>query len=80
MKKEEIYAKLIVGGKIEKQEYMTFKRGKLVRGTNYIYQLDGERITEKQFEAVYDKLKRVGSDYLSVKVYMLTEFLDNQPF
>lgn len=43
------------GAILKKTEHMIFKRNKIVRGTNYEYELDDTKITEKQF----DELKSI---------------------
>lgn len=80
MTKKEIYASLIIGGKIERCQYMKFKRNKIVRGSTFKHTLDGVKITERQFNEIYDQLTPVPSSHFSVKSYQLTEYLDNKPF
>lgn len=80
MTKKEIYASLIVGGKIKKHKHMIFKRNKIVRGSTSGYALDGVKITERQFNEIYDQLSPVPETLFSVYAYQLTEYLDNKPF
>lgn len=85
MTKKEIYQALITGATVERNEHFIFKRNKLKRGCTYSYNIDGVKITERQFNAIYDELSSIKSNLLSVKKYkltefILTEFIDNSPF
>jgi hypothetical protein len=54
MKAAEIIEKLKAGATLYKRSVMKWKRNKIVRGSFYEYDIDGEKITEKQFDALVE--------------------------
>jgi hypothetical protein len=55
---------------------MKWKRNKLVRGSFYEYDIEGEKITEKQFDALFEKnliTKDGVSQLLSIKTFKYSE-------
>lgn len=76
MKQKEIIEKLKAGGTITKQSVNKYKRNKIVRGLFYEYDIDGEKITEKQFDALYENgliVKDGVSKLLSIKTFKYSE-------
>jgi hypothetical protein len=72
MKQKEIIEKLKAGGTITKQSVNKYKRNKIVKGSFYEYDIDGEKITEKQFDALYENgliIKDGVSQLLSIKTF-----------
>lgn len=70
MKQKEIIEKLKAGGILTKRSVMKWKRNKIVRGSFYEYDIEGEKITEKQFDVLFEKnLLSSESQSYSVKTF-----------
>jgi len=54
MQAAEIIEKLKAGATLTKRSVMKWKRNKIVRGSFHEYDIDGEKITEKQFDMLIE--------------------------
>jgi len=80
MTKKEIMIMLMTGAEVSKSSYTKFKRNKVVRGSFYDYRVGDYKITQKQFESIYDQLSSIPCTHQSIRKYKLTDYLDYQPF
>lgn len=70
MKKKDIIYRLKNGSLIRKRQIFKFKYNKLIRGSYFEYDIDGDKITKSNFESLQGIIKKLPSKFTNECFYI----------